>query len=161
VIYLLDTSALKWAYIDQHKHCRRIRSLMSRCLGRVYIAEITVLEITNALGSMVRDHKLTVREFVEANRLFLRDVAAGRVIVVPFRNPDYVACRHLLTLVGIDSLKRLTSFDAMVAYSARNLAFEHEQVVTLFTSDKGLANVASQHSAFANLVEVIFLPRTP
>lgn len=125
---------------------------MSRCSGRVYIAEITVLEIVSALGTALRGKRITLRSFTQGNRKFLRDIAAGRLIVVPLPGSELVACRELLMLVGIDAARSLKTQDAMVAYTVRRLALELGEAVRFLTSDRRLAQIINDLPIFEKLV---------
>jgi hypothetical protein len=157
VTYVLDTSALKWAYLDGTKFCRRIRYITSRFKGNVHVAEITVLEIVNALGSWVRGKRISVAQFASASDAFLQDVADGKLVVVPLPTSEYVPCRGLLTLVGVDAGRNLETQDAMVAYTARRLALDRVERVKLLTSDRKLATIVAELSIFKGLVEPTYL----
>ncbi len=154
--YLLDTSALKWAYLEGSKFCRRCRYIISRNRGRVYVAEISVIEIVNALGSRVRGRQISVPQFWNSNHQFLKDVADRKIAVLPFPSSDFIACRHLLTLAGVDAGKNLDSQDAMVAYTARRLALERGEQVVLATSDQRLAKIVKELSLFKKLVKSVY-----
>lgn len=152
MIYVLDTCALIWAYRERSKFCRRCRYIISHCQGRVYVAEITVLEIVSALGRTHRRGTITLGEYSQANRRFLRDVASGALVVMSLPSSEFVACRDLLQLVGIDAGRNLQTQDAMVAYTARRLALERGEVVRLLTSDRRLAAIVKELPIFKNLV---------
>jgi predicted nucleic acid-binding protein len=156
-MYLIDTSTVKWAYVDGAKLTQRCRYLLSRAKGRIYVAEITLLEVASALASMVRDKKITAAQFAAADRRFWRDVADGKLIVVSLPSSELIACRELLILVGITAGRNIRTQDAMVAYTARRVALEKRQVVTLLTCDKKLANVVKTTAAFARLVKARYL----
>jgi hypothetical protein len=121
------------------------------------VAEITVIEIVSALASMVRDHRIAAPQFAKANFMFLRDVAERRIVVVPFPSSEFVACRDLLTIVGLHAGRSLKTQDAMVAYTARRMAIEQNEEVRLFTSDQRLANVVRDLPVFKGLVTSEYL----
>lgn len=155
--YLLDTSALKWAYIDKTKHTRRLRTVISRAKGRVFVAEISVLEIVNALGHHVRGNRMTVRQFSKADLRFLKDLAAKRIVAKQLPSGEMKACRELLALVGVAERRNLGTQDAMVAYTARRLALDTSVPTRLLTSDKTLAAIVNDLDAFKSLVTAEYL----
>ena len=155
--YLFDTSALKWAYIEGSKHRRRCRYIVSRARGRVYIAEISILEIVNALGHEVRGSRLSAAQFAKLDRQFLKDVALGRIHVARLPSGDLVGCRQLLALVGVAESRALESQDAMVAYTARRLALESAEPTRVLTSDRRLARIIQEVETFSGLVTSEYL----
>lgn len=157
MIYVLDTSALKWAYLNGSKFCRRCRYILSHCEDRAHIAEITILEIVSALGAAYRGRRISTKEFSRANVEFLRDVSLGRLIVVPLPSSEFIACRYLLTFVGIDAGRNLETQDAIIAYTARRLALEKGTPIRLLTSDRRLARMIREVSIFKQLVTSEYL----
>jgi predicted nucleic acid-binding protein len=157
VNYLIDTSALKWAYIDKSKHTRRCRYILSRAASRVFIAEITMLELGSALACRVRDNQMSPQEFRRAELRFLKDVGSGRISVVEMSKSDLLRCRELLMLVGFIQAKPLKTQDAMVAYAARLLALETGLRTHLLTSDRKLDRVIKQVTEFSGLVTSEYL----
>jgi predicted nucleic acid-binding protein len=157
VIHFLDTSALKWAYISGAKHCRRCRLILTRLKGQVYIAEISILELASALGHQVRGGRMSRAVYTKATHRFFQDIAEGKLEVRPFPSSQYIPCRDLLTLVGIDAKRNLESQDGIVAYTARRLAIERRAKVKLLTSDKKLAGVIRDIDVFSNLVVAEYL----
>jgi hypothetical protein len=152
VIHVLDTSALKWGYIPGAKYHRRCRYILGRLHGQVYVAEITILELVSALGHEVRSKRMTVRQYASANRQFFRDIAEGKIEVRQFPSAEYIACRELLALVGINAGRNLKAQDGIVAYTARRLAIEKKAAVRLLTSDKKLGSVVNDLALFRGLV---------
>ena len=75
----------------------------------------------------------------------------------PFPASEYLQCRHLLALVGIDAGKNLRAQDGIIAFTARQLAIVKRTRVKLLTSDKKLANVVRGVSVFKGLVRVEYL----
>lgn len=125
MIYLLDTSVLKWAYIPGKYH-HRCRYILRRCRGSVYIAEISILELLTPLGHEVRSRRMSLIQFQRANRLLLKDIAEGLIVVRAFPPAELIPCRYMLTLVGITEGRGLKSLDGIVAYTARRLAVDEE-----------------------------------
>lgn len=107
MIHVLDTSALKWAYIPGSKHTRRCRYIVNRKAEPAYIAEITFLEIVSPLGSEVRTNRMSVRDYDRANIQFLSDIADGKLRIYPLPASEYIPCRYLLTSIGIDRRRSL------------------------------------------------------
>lgn len=157
MIHFLDTSALKWAYISGAKHCRRCRLILTKLKGQVYIAEISILELTSALGHQVRGGKMSRAAYTKTMHKFFQDIAEGKVEVRTFPTSEYIPCRDLLTLVGIDAKRNLESQDGIVAYTARRLAIERKAKVKLLTSDKKLAGVIRDIDIFSGLVVAEYL----
>jgi predicted nucleic acid-binding protein len=156
VIHLIDTSALKRAYISNGCR-RRCRQIISRLAGSVYIAEISVLELISALASDYRDNKITLAELNDADKHFWRDIAVGRVLVRSFRAGDYVACRALLVAVGVERRRGLRTQDAIVAYTARELAIEKRERVKLLTCDWKLSRAIPKFRLFDRLVKAEYM----
>jgi predicted nucleic acid-binding protein len=152
---VFDTSALKWAYLDRSKNCRRCRYNISRARGDAYVAEITTIEIVSALANLVRTRNISAAQFAKANFAFLRDLADRRITVVPLASSEFIACRDLLTFVGLT--RSLKTQDAMIAYTARRMAVERGQTVRLFTSDQRLASIVEDLPIFQGLVEAEYL----
>jgi predicted nucleic acid-binding protein len=151
MIRIVDTSALKWAYLPG-RHRFRMRQVLARANGSVYIAEITVLEIVNAFGGLYRDKKITLAQCERADHSVLEDIASQRLLVLPFPASEYVQCRHLLALAGIHEKRFLSTQDAIIACTARQLALDRKEKVKVLTSDKRLAKVISDLDHFAGLV---------
>lgn len=156
MLHFLDTSVLKCAYI-RHKFHRRCRYIVSRLKGKVFVAEISVLEIVRALGAEYRARRISLHQYQAADLRFLRDIAEGFIEVRPLPTTEFLACRNLLWLVGIRRGRKLTSQDGIIAYSARQLAIEKQGRVKLLTSDRGLASVVRDVDVFSQLVEAEFL----
>lgn len=125
---------------------------MGRCKGRAFIAEITILELASALGHNVRGNRITKVDYATASREFFQDIADGRLEVRRFPSSEYVACRDLLTLVGVDANRNLETQDAIVAHTARLVALEKREKVMLLTSDQKLARVVADIPVFRRLV---------
>lgn len=139
MIHFLDTSALKWAYISG-KHHYRCRQIIGKLKGEVFIAEISILELVSALGSCVRDGRITVPQYEHADSRFFEDLAEDKLLVRAFPARNYIHCRQLLTLVGIHERRALKTQDSMIAYTARELGIERKRPVKLLTSDKRMAS---------------------
>lgn len=131
---------------------------MSRAAGRVYIAEITTLEIVSAMARHVRGSRMSVGDFQRANLRFLRDIADRKLLVLRFGSADFIGCRNLISLVGVTERKNLRAQDAMVASTARRLAFEQGKKVKLLTSDWTLAAIIRDLPIFHGSVESEYLP---
>ncbi len=100
---------------------------------------------------------MTKRDYAGAGRDFFRDIAEGRLEVRRFPSSEYVGCRDLLTLVGVDANRNLETQDAIVAYTARLVALEKQQKVLLLTSDRKLARVVVDIPMFRPLVAAEYL----
>lgn len=130
---------------------------MSRARGRVYIAEITILEIVSALGHEVRGGRMSAAQFAKLDRQFLKDLALGRIRVARLPSSELVGCRQLLALVGVAESRALESQDSMVAYTARRLALETAVPTRVLTSDRRLARIIQEVAAFSGLVTSEYL----
>jgi hypothetical protein len=111
----------------------------------------------NALGHWVRGRRISFAQFARASFAFLQDVADGKLIVVPLPPSEYVGCRDLLTLVGVNVGRNLETQDAMVAYTARRLALDHGERINLLTSDRKLATLIDELDIFKGLVKPTYL----
>lgn len=100
---------------------------------------------------------MSIAEYTRASRRFFRDIAEGKIEVRPLPSSEYIHCRDLLILVGIDARRNLESQDGIVAYTARRLAIEEKKKVKLLTSDKKLAGVIRDIDLFAGLVVAEYL----
>jgi PIN domain-containing protein len=158
MIHVFDTSVLKWSYY-RNAHHRRCRYLLSR--REIVIAEISVLELMSALGAVYRDQRITLAELRSADRMFLGDLASGRLRVYPLPSAQYMNCRQLLAYAGVDRRRHLKAQDGIIAFTARELAIERQQKVRLLTGDKRLAAVVQDLDVFRNLVEVELLLWAP
>jgi hypothetical protein len=156
MLHVLDTCVLKCAYIPSKFH-RRCRLILSKPPGQVFIAEISVLEVVNALGGEYRDRRISAREFEIADRLFFRDIAKGTIQVRPLPGSEFFACRNLLASVGIHSGRNLSSQDGIIAYTARQLSIENKSQVKLLTGDKKFASMLRTMEIFKRLIVTEYL----
>jgi len=92
MLYFLDTSALKWAYLRGKFH-RRCRYLLSRCQGRVFVAEISLLELVSVLGDELHQNRLTLKQFAKLDLLLLDDIAEGRLEVRTLPSSETIGVR--------------------------------------------------------------------
>jgi hypothetical protein len=123
----------------------------------VYIAEVSVLELMSALAADYRDNKISLAMLNAADKAFWRDVASGRIVVRPFRASDFVSCRALLVLAGVEKRRSLRTQDAMIAHTARELAIEKKERVKLLTCDWRLARVIPRLQVFNRLVRAEYM----
>jgi predicted nucleic acid-binding protein len=156
MLYFLDTSALKWAYLRGKFH-RRCRYILSRCNGRVFIAEISMLEIISVFGDEVHENRMTIKQFGRSDRLLFEDIADGRIEVRALHASELLGVRHLLTLVKIRNRRGLRSQDGIVAYTARRLAIEKRHAVRLLTGDRRLSKIVNELEVFSGLVDAEYL----
>jgi hypothetical protein len=122
--------------------------LLTRHSGKIFIAEITMLEILSALASELHGARIQKADFEAANKAFLGDVAEGRVRVRPFGMQEYLASRALLHHVAVHLGRHLRTQDAIVACSARELALETRSTIPFYTCDQRLAKTLSTIDAF-------------
>lgn len=100
---------------------------------------------------------MTKSDYASASREFFQDIADGRLEVRRFPSSEYVGCRDLLTLVGVDANRNLETQDAIVAHTARLLALEKREKVRLLTSDQKLARVVRDIPVFRRVVASEYL----
>jgi rRNA maturation endonuclease Nob1 len=168
-LYLFDTCALKYRYLDQSPSAtippaqfkairRRIRLAISHPKSRCFIAENTMFELSSALGGALRGRVTwKTEQFDRMMNMFLHDVATERLIV---RKPDtreFRRIRHLLRYVGVIKRRNLSSLDAIVASAAVELAYEHKEKVTIYTGDKGLHSVVTDVEPFKSVLVSRFI----
>jgi hypothetical protein len=123
----------------------------------IFVAEITMVEIVGAFGSIMRDKRLPRTEYVRMNAEFLNDIANGRIQVRSIGPDDMLRARHLLTLAGVENRRNLGSSDALVAVSCRELALETRERVTFYTKDWTLYSTLYQINAYRSALKLRFL----
>lgn len=151
----LDTSALVPRY-RVGKYTYRVNQIFGGPKN-IFVAEITMVEIVSAFGSICREHKLPESDFEQMNAAFLDDVASGRIQIRLISRSDMLRARHLLSLAGIVNRRNLGSSDALVAVSCRELALETRERVMLYTKDWTLYSILYQINAYRSALRMRFL----
>jgi hypothetical protein len=139
MLYFFDTSGLQYRYFDSKKS-RGVRRIISDKRNRCFVSEMTVLEISSALGRICRREQLALTDFARMDREFWSDVHKKRLLIRPVEKAALLRARNLLRRAA-ESQRRLTSADAIVASSAMELAFEENEKVTLCLEDWNLYDV--------------------
>jgi hypothetical protein len=123
----------------------------------IFVAEITMVEIVSAFGSVCRANKLAESEFETMNFKFCEDVASDRIQIRPVTRSDMFGARHLLALAGILNRRNLGSSDALVAVACRELALENGERVTFYTKDWTLYSTLYQINAYRSAMRMRYL----
>jgi len=92
------------------------------------------------------------------NRVFLRDLAEGRLKVRPLNPFEIERARRLIRYAGVLGRNRITSGDALVATCCLDLALELRQKAIFFTSDRPLHRVLGTVDAFKKALRIELLP---
>ena len=150
-----DTSALVPRY-RPGKYTYRVNQIFGGPKN-IFVAEITMVEIVSAFGSICRQHKLPDSDFEQMNTAFFDDVATGRVKIRLISTSDMLRARHLLSLAGIVNRRNLGSSDALVAVSCRELALETHERVMFYTRDWTLYSILYQINAYRSALRMRFL----
>lgn len=153
----LDTCALVPRYV-KGKFTYRMNQLFGS-KKEIYIAEISMVEIVSAFGSICRDKHLPDSDFEQFNSDFLDDIASERIQIRPLSSMDMLRARHLLSLAGIVNRRSLKSSDALVAVSCRELALETGERLTFYTKDWRLYSTLHDINAYRSALKLRFLGR--
>jgi hypothetical protein len=124
---------------------------------KIFVAEITMVEIVSAFGSVCREQHLPDSDFEQMNAAFFDDVASGRIQIRLVSRSDMLRARHLLCLAGIVNRRNLGSSDALVAVSCRELALENRERVMFYTKDWTLYSTLYQINAYRSALRMRFL----
>jgi predicted nucleic acid-binding protein len=152
-----DTSALVPRY-----HKGRFTYRINRIFTghkRIFICEITVLEIASAFASNCRDKHLPDEEYERMQSEFFRDIANDRISIRSLDSSDLFRAMHLIALAGVVNRRGLRSSDAIVAVSCRQLAFETGERVTFYTKDWKLYRTLYEIGAYRSAMKLRFLGR--
>jgi hypothetical protein len=150
-----DTSALVPRY-RAGKYTYRVNQVFGGPKN-IFVAEITMVEIVSAFGSICRGHKLPDSDFEQMNAAFLDDIAIGRIQIRLINRSDMIRARHLLSLAGIVNRRNLGSSDALIAVSCRELALETHERVMFYTKDWTLYSTLYQINAYRSALRMRFL----
>ncbi len=152
-----DTSALVPRY-----HKGRFTYRINRVFGghqRIFICEITVVEIASALAANCREKGLPDEEYTRMQSEFFRDIANDRISIRALDSSDLFRAMHLIALGGVINRRGLRSSDAIVAVSCRQLAFETRERVTFYTKDWKLYRTLYEINAYRSTMKLRFLGR--
>lgn len=152
-IYFLDTSALQYRYVPGN-FSRRIRRLVSDGRSPCYIADVTVLEISSALGTQCRKRGWVVKKFDTMDSSFLADVASGRLKVCTTTKRDVLKARDLIRFAGVVKQKSLKSADALIAVCCLELALEKKQKIIFYLEDRKLYSTLRVIGAYRSALKL-------
>lgn len=150
-----DTSALVPRY-RAGKFTYRVSQIFTGA-KKIFIAEITMVEIASAFGSVCRSQHLPDSDFEQMNAAFFDDIADGRIQIRIISRVDMLRARHLLGLAGIVNRRNLSSSDALVAVSCRELALDLHERITFYTKDWTLYSTLYQINAYRSALRMRFL----
>jgi hypothetical protein len=151
----LDTCALVPRYV-KGKFTYRVNQLFASKRD-IFIAEISMIEIVSAFGSLCRDRHLPDADFEQFNSAFLDDIESERIQIRPLSRVDMLKARHLLSLGGIVNRRSLKSSDALVAVSCRELALDMGERLIFYTKDWRLYSTLHDINAYRSALKLRFL----
>ncbi len=129
----VDTSALVKFYYPE-PDSDRVEALLLRA-ERLYITNLTVVEMASALSKKVRMGDLKKEQETVAWNTFLDDLQTGQVEVVTLNDRDYLKAADLIReLGGKYGIKTLDSLQLSAAHSLHHAEF--------LCSDKTLTKTA-------------------
>ena len=131
----VDTSALVKFYYPE-PDSDRVETLLLRA-ERIYITNLTVVEMASALSKKVRMGDLKKEQETVAWNTFLDDLQTGQVEVVILNDRDYFKAADLIReLGGKYGIKTLDSLQLSAAHSLHHAEF--------LCSDKTLTKTAAK-----------------
>lgn len=156
MIYFFDTSALQHRYLDGPK-ARGIRGMISRAANTCYIADLSILEISHALGVHCRRKKLSLRQYSRLDEYFWQDIRDGRLQIRNTGKREYLRARDLLRYAGVGKKRSISSGDALIAASCLEFALQQTEKVTFCLEDWTLYSVLREVSAYAKVLRFHFI----
>jgi len=157
-VYFFDTSALKFRYVSGPR-ARGVRRVSSDARNTCYVAELTILEIANALGSMYRDNRIALPDVRRADLAFWGDIQSGRLKVWPTRRKDMMRARHLLLYAGVQLGRSIDASDALIAAASVECALEMKTKVTLCLEDRRLHSTIKALPAYRAVLRLYYIGR--
>lgn len=154
--YFFDTSALKHRYVNTLTS-PRVKAAVSDHRNSVYISELTIVELASAFADDCIQRAVGGVEYDRMYRVFFRDLADRRVQVRSVSHRNFDGARHLLRYARVIRGRHLTSADAIIAESCRQLAYELKMRVTFYLCDQRLHNTLSSISAYTSAVRLRLL----
>lgn len=138
----------------QGNFSRRIRRLVSDDRSICYIADVTVLEISSALGLKCRKRGWGVKEFDAMDIGFLEDLATGDLKVCTTSKRHVLKARDLIRFAGVVKQRSLKSADALIAVCCLELALEKKQRIVFYLEDKKLYSILRDIDAYRAALEL-------
>ncbi len=138
MFYYLDSSALVKYYIKELGSLR-IRALVGSHEHRIWISELTVVEIAAVFGRLYREGR--IREPVWHGLLdhFMDDIASGRYDILRTLAEDFF---DAVLLTRRHPLKAGDAIQLAVALRLRRILSPHQHRLTFVTSDRILRAAA-------------------
>jgi hypothetical protein len=155
-VYFFDTSALQYRYV-RNTFSQRVRRVTSDKRWKVYIADVTILEMASALANGCRRLGLTLTRFDAMDLAFLKDVAAKQVEVRTVTQADVQRARHLLRFAGVVKRRNLQSADALISVCCLECALEIKKRVIFYTGDWTLYTTLREINAFRAALRLRYL----
>lgn len=119
---LVDTSALVKFYYPE-PDSDKIETLLLRT-ERIYITNLTVVEMASALSKKVRMGDITKEQETVLWNTFLDDLQTGQMEVVALNERDYLKAADLIRKLGSRyGIKTLNSLQLSAAHSLHHAAF--------------------------------------
>ncbi len=141
--YLLDTNALIYHY-EGAPIGRSVGDLFASVEPRLWVTDLTLVEIRSALAGRVRGGFLTTEGYRVVMRRFHYDTSSlGRLAVTPIRRRFVEPCIRLLEEHSLRGGLALETLDCLHLLAAIDLK-AREPDLALVTADRALANVTER-----------------
>jgi predicted nucleic acid-binding protein len=154
--YFFDTSALKHRYISTSL-TTRIRRLVSNRNSKVFVSDLTVVELASGFADYCIERGLSQDRFDSMYRSFFRDLATGRITVRESTRRDFEKARQLLRFARVIIRRHLKSADAIIAASCRELAYEKKMPLVFYLCDKRLHATLQVIGAYSTVVKLRYV----
>jgi predicted nucleic acid-binding protein len=145
-IYFFDTSALAPRY-SAGKFSRKVNRIFRTANSGFYLCDLTIIEMSSTLAQVYRRQKLSIADFHAMRALFEDDIATGVLSIRTVTQADLINARDLLEDAAVSNNRNLRSADAIIASSARQLAYDLKSRVIFYTHDwTQYASILGVHS---------------
>lgn len=139
--YLLDTNALVYHY-EGDPIGREIDALVRVPVNRIYVSNLTLVEIRSALATRVRNGNLTPEGYQLVVKRFSYDISSlGKFRIEPLRHKFVDPCIHLIETYALRQGLGLRTLDCLHLRVALDLN-QREPDLHLVTADRVFAGVA-------------------
>jgi hypothetical protein len=131
--HFFDTSALKHRYIKTPQHSK-ISRMVGDTRNSCYICDLTILEMSSALGGVCKANRAGVEKYDTLNNRFFEDIHNGRIQVRTTSWLSILRARNLIRLSVILGAN-LGTVDALVGSTCLDLAHELKVRFNFYTAD--------------------------
>ncbi|HEX5734689.1 MAG TPA: type II toxin-antitoxin system VapC family toxin [Blastocatellia bacterium] len=155
--YYIDTSALKWRYLNGNPTAY-VNGIMDDPNSEVITSEFTMLEWSNALASVLKEHIIDFSTFKTNERALMTDIAGDRLFLSPFARSIEKA-RYLIEFIGALHRRSLRTGDSIHLISAIEISTVKRERYTFVTSDQRLASIIQDFDLFHAYLSPMYLAR--